>query len=237
MLIAYLFKNIDKEMHKESGPQACLASLTAQNWVINQIDKYTEQGDTARVAKPWPRSCRTKDKILSAESTPDVTREVIRLMSDCWYQMGSGRFSPFEMNLYTTGEKCFICYTFRAPQLENQITDVQFNNYLRELSMPGSDISLYRYFNGNLFMENRLGMEYARDIPMLNSDITAENYYAVVFLDVETSATSNMISDEFNEIVRSIPEEQRHGISKLYITDIEQASRCIEGGEEAKTGD
>ncbi len=239
VLVAFIVFRIGQAAHEEAGPQACLGALTAQNWVIEKLRDVSEDvygvrpGGLTSAAKPWPRACRTQDRTIEGEAAPQASQEIIRLLGDCWYQMGSGRFSPFDADWLGPGKKCFICYTFRAPNLQEPITDVQFNSYLKEISYPGSDQNLYATFNRD--MTHIVGRGREDNIELLSDDISSDRFYAIVFFDIASDVFARMAPDwVFAEQDPSRPER---GASKLYIAPVERARECYISGEEAETGD
>lgn len=228
VLVAFVIARIGSTIREEAGPQACLGALTAQNWMINQL------GEASASARPWPRSCRTKDKTLEGETAPEVSQKLIRLLSDCWYQMGSGRFSPFEADWTGMGnEKCFICNTFRAPNLQEPISDVRFNAYLKEISHPNSDMSLYDTFNQDISELYTITNE--EDIPLLRDEIVGNEYYALIFFDVAADAAARVLDNpELGAVTSNRPDG---GGSKLYIATLNRARECHISGVEMETGD
>lgn len=227
VLVGFIIARIGKVAHEEAGPQACLGSLTAQNWIVESL------GEESAAAKPWPRACRTQDKTIEGETAPQASQEIIRLLGDCWYQMGSGKFSPFDADWLGPGKKCFICYTFRAPDLQERITDVQFNSYLKEISYPESDRSLYDTFNQD--MTYLVGRGRDDNIELLSDDITSNQFYAIVFFDIASDVFTRMAPDLL--FAEQDPSRPERGGSKLYIAPVERARECYISGEEAETGD
>lgn len=231
ILVAFVVVRIGSTIREEAGPQACLGALTAQNWIIGQL------GEASASAKPWPRVCNTQDVTLEGETAPEVSQELIRLLSDCWYQMGSGRFSPFEADWGSAGlAKCFICNTFRAPNLQEPITDVQFNAYLKEISLPGSDESLYDTFNKDLTAFETAAVGQTRDdIELLRENIQINRYYSLMFFDVSSPIMRRWFSQSTGWLVNSPRDEG--GVSKLYIVPLEESRECYSSDREAETGD
>lgn len=84
--------------------------------------------------------------------------------------MGEGVLKPFDKDWFTSGRKCFVCYTAQFPNIKQPITQQDFNFYLQKNGRQGT--SYYTYLK---YSEDKM-----IDTP-ITDPIDKDKTYAIVY--------------------------------------------------------
>ncbi|PIN86115.1 hypothetical protein COV19_06480 [Candidatus Woesearchaeota archaeon CG10_big_fil_rev_8_21_14_0_10_44_13] len=162
LVFSFLYKLYSKTIGF-SGEKNCRNSIVLQETLADKMP-------TTKYTKPWPATCKTKDKVSEAKTAEDAKKDLAEMMWWCWWMMGEGAIRPFDKDWFSGGRKCFVCYTAQFPYLQGQVSRQGFTSYLREKGKEGATYYDYLKYSEDKVIEN----------PMTD-DIDKKGIYAIVY--------------------------------------------------------